>query len=55
MNDARTVTIALRGRWYRSYGLAFCPAHLNGRTPALSLADGEDGRLLAKCHAGCSF
>ena len=55
MTDARTLTAALRGRWHGRYGLAFCPAHPNTRTPALSLADGRDGRLLAKCFAGCSF
>ncbi len=55
MTDARTVTIALRGRWCGSYGIALCPAHGNHRTPALSLANGHDGKLLAKCFAGCSF
>ncbi len=55
MMNAATLTRTLGGRWYGSYGLAFCPAHDNRRTPALSLADGEDGRLLATCHAGCSF
>ena len=55
MTDARTLTQALRGKWYRRYGLAFCPAHQNTRTPALSLANGDDGRLLASCKAGCSF
>lgn len=55
MSGARTVTLALGGRWYGGYGLAFCPAHPNSRTPALSLADGRDGRLLARCHAGCTF
>ncbi|MDO6588293.1 toprim domain-containing protein [Salipiger sp. 1_MG-2023] len=53
--DAKEITLALRGRWYRSYGLAFCPAHGNTRTPALSLGNGTDGRLLARCHAGCEF
>ena len=55
MSDARTMTEALRGRWFGSYGLAFCPAHHNDRTPALSLTDGDDGRLLAHCFAGCAF
>lgn len=55
MIGARTLTIALGGRWHGAYGLAFCPAHLNTRTPALSLTDGDDGRLLAHCHAGCPF
>ncbi len=55
MADARTLTLALKGRWHGHYGLAFCPAHANTRTPALSLADGDGGRLLCTCFAGCSF
>lgn len=55
MFDARNITHALKGRWYRHYGVAFCPAHSNTRTPALRLRDGRDGRLLAICGAGCSF
>lgn len=55
MTGAIEITRALKGRWHGSYGLAFCPAHANTRTPALSLADGTDGRLMARCHAGCDF
>jgi len=55
MTDAATLTRALGGKWHGRYGLAFCPAHDNRRTPALSLADGAEGRLLATCHAGCTF
>lgn len=55
MTDARALTLALKGRWHGTYGLAFCPAHANTRTPALSLSDGAEGRLLATCFAGCSF
>lgn len=55
MCDAETLTRALGGTWYRTYGVACCPAHENRNTPALSLADGENGRLLAKCHGGCDF
>lgn len=55
MTDARTLTTALKGRWHGSYGLAYCPAHHNTRTPALSLSDGTEGRLLAHCHSGCDF
>ncbi|MBI4329748.1 MAG: hypothetical protein HY673_00530 [Chloroflexi bacterium] len=30
-----------------------CPAH-NDRDPSLSLDDGDDGKVLLKCHGGCS-
>jgi hypothetical protein len=33
---------------------ACCPAH-EDRRPSLSINEGEDGRALVKCHAGCSF
>lgn len=52
--QAEVVTRALGGRWYGRYGIACCPVH-DDRRPSLSLADGEDGRLLIKCHAGCPF
>jgi phage/plasmid primase-like uncharacterized protein len=55
MTDPHSLTRALGGKWHGSYGLAFCPAHHNTRTPALSLSSGSDGRLLASCKAGCSF
>ena len=55
MTTARELTGALGGRWAGTYGLAFCPAHDNRRTPALTLADAPDGRLLANCKAGCGF
>ena len=55
VNNVITLTKELRGKWYGDYGLAYCPAHHNTRTPALSLASGDNGRLLACCHAGCSF
>jgi len=50
---ARIICNALRGRWHGNYGLAFCPAHDNTRTPALSIKDSDDGKLLIFCHAGC--
>lgn len=54
MTDARALTLALRGKWYRTYGLACCPAH-GDRRPSLTLADAPDGRLLLSCKTGCSF
>jgi len=32
--------------------LAVCPAH-EDRTPSLSIAAGDDGRVLLRCWAGC--
>ena len=33
--------------------IARCPAHPD-REPSLSVSEGDDGRVLVKCHAGCS-
>ena len=33
---------------------AHCPAH-DDANPSLSVKEAADGRVLAKCHAGCSF
>lgn len=49
---AREIIAALGGRWHGSYGLALCPAHDDGKTPALSVGE-SDGKVLVKCHAGC--
>ena len=55
MSDARQITQALGGKWHGSYGLAFCPAHHNTVTPALSVGTGREGQLLLNCKAGCEF
>lgn len=34
--------------------IALCPAH-EDRSPSLSVAEGDDGTPLLKCHAGCTF
>ena len=54
-SNPRAITEALGGRWYGTYGLAFCPAHNNTETPALSVSSGKNGQLLLYCHAGCEF
>lgn len=33
---------------------ARCPAHAD-RVNSLSISEGEDGRALIHCHAGCTF
>ena len=54
MTDAYTLTAALGGKWSGGRGVASCPAH-DDRSPSLSIANGAEGRLLLRCHAGCSF
>ncbi|MCC7035724.1 MAG: toprim domain-containing protein [Alphaproteobacteria bacterium] len=53
MSQAEIIAKALSGeRRIGSGWMVRCPMH-NDRTPSLSLADGENGRLLVKCFAGC--
>ncbi|RLL73047.1 DUF7146 domain-containing protein [Paenirhodobacter hankyongi] len=53
-SDAECITRALGGKWTGCQGIAICPAH-DDHHPSLSIAQGDDGRLLMYCYAGCSF
>lgn len=57
--NARDVTLSLGGRWHGRYGAAPCPVCQPERRRyqnALTIADGDGGRLLAHCKkSGCSF
>lgn len=57
--DAAMLTRDLGGKWHGRYGTAACPICQGERRRdqhALSLADGDDGRLLLHCHkANCGF
>lgn len=59
MTDAHELTLALGGRWHGRYGAAPCPVCQPDRRKgqdALTLADGQGGRLLAHCkRSGCAF
>lgn len=59
MNDARSLTLSLRGAWHGRYGAAPCPICQPERRRgqnALTLSDAPGGRLLAHCKkSGCSF
>ena len=50
--SARTIARALGGRRVGTTWKARCPAH-EDREPSLSIKDGDDGRVLVRCHAGC--
>ncbi len=59
MTDANGLTLALGGRWHGRYGAAPCPAcQPEGRKGqnALTLADGNNGRLMLNCKkSACAF
>ena len=50
--SAALITAALGGRKSGSGWTARCPAH-DDRTPSLSINEGDDGKALVHCHAGC--
>jgi hypothetical protein len=50
--NARSITLALGGKWNGKSGQACCPAH-HDRNPSLSIRDGERAPLFT-CHAGCT-
>jgi putative DNA primase/helicase len=58
--SADQIGIGLKGRRNGNGWLVRCPVPSHGkgrgdRSPSLSIADGNDGRLLASCFAGCKF
>ncbi len=57
MMTGRQITTALKGRWHGSYGMASCPSHPDGKTPALKISDDprkSDGIDL-HCFGGCDW
>ena len=54
VHGARDLTLALRGRWTNGRGMACCPAHPD-HTPSLSIVDGDCGRPILHCFAGCAW
>jgi hypothetical protein len=57
MTTAHQITAALKGRWHGSYGMASCPSHADGKTPALKISDDprkSDGIDLI-CFGGCHW
>lgn len=54
MKPLDSTLVRLKGVKRTSTGwTAQCPAH-DDRAPSLSVREGDDGRVLLKCHAGCS-
>jgi phage/plasmid primase-like uncharacterized protein len=59
MTDANGLTVALGGKWHGRYGAAPCPVcqpeRKHGQN-ALTLADGNNGRLMLNCKkSSCAF
>ena len=59
MTDTKSLISKLSGQWHGHYGTAPCPVcqpEARMGQNALTLTDGENGRLLAHCkRSGCSF
>jgi putative DNA primase/helicase len=53
VSGAAIVAKALGGRKVGRDWAARCPAH-DDRSPSLSIRDGNDGKVLVRCHAGCT-
>lgn len=54
MTVAADIATALGAKGRGPRWVARCPAH-DDRSPSLSIATGDDGKLLLRCHTGCSF
>lgn len=54
MSEVDDVVARLKAKRVGNGWVAQCPVHDDGRA-SLSISEGNDGRLLMKCHAGCSF
>jgi hypothetical protein len=52
-SSAAQLADALDGRASGGSWMASCPAH-DDEKPSLSISEGRDGKVLVKCHAGCS-
>jgi hypothetical protein len=50
--SAESIARALGARLIGSEWMARCPAH-DDRKPSLSVREGDNGRVLVRCHAGC--
>jgi putative DNA primase/helicase len=53
MSTAEDVAVALGGNRSGSGWMARCPCHRDDK-PSLSIREAGDGKVLLKCHAGCS-
>lgn len=53
MSTAADVFRALGGKKKADGYLVYCPSH-DDKTPSLSVSDGDNGKLLWHCHAGCT-
>jgi hypothetical protein len=58
MSEAESIARALKGRKSGNGWSCPCPSLTHGgkdKTPSLSVSEGNDGKLLLRCHKGCTF
>ena len=55
--SAADIVAALVGRWHGNYGMARCPAHNDGKEPALKVSDDprKNDDIDVHCFAGCDW
>jgi putative DNA primase/helicase len=51
--NAEFIALKLKGKRVGKDFVALCPSH-EDKNPSLSITDRKDGRILFKCHAGCT-
>jgi putative DNA primase/helicase len=51
--NAQFIARSLKGKRAGAGFVAHCPSH-DDRNPSLSITEAKDGRMLFKCHAGCT-
>ena len=59
VTTARDIAVALGRGKEKSHGPGrgwntFCPSHDDRNMPSLSVTDGREGKILVRCHAGCT-
>jgi hypothetical protein len=52
--ESKTITLGLRGEWFRIMGWAYCPI-CKFVERSLAITQDGDGKLLLSCNGGCHY